>query len=144
MIQVYLEVRWLVQTKQKITITIDCDLYESAKMKYKNISGRINELLAMDLYGSDEKNELVERLRNLQLEEKSITKRLCELEQKEAKIQVDESNKESVLKWVKDVYQRNGVVGLNKLEAECKRYHVDIDEIKFLMDESGVAYVNFA
>lgn len=144
MIQIFLEVSVLAQTKTKITITIDCDVYESAKTKYNNISGRINELLAMDLYGSDEKNELVERLRNLQLEEKSITKRLCELEKKEAQIQADNTNKESVLKWVKDVYQRNGVVGLNKLEAECKRYHVDIDDIVYLMEESGVAYVNFA
>ena len=42
-------------TKKKITITIDCDLYDSAKSKYDNISGRVNELLSMDLYGSDEK-----------------------------------------------------------------------------------------
>ena len=131
-------------TKQKITITIDCDIYEAAKTKYTNISGRINELLSMDLYGNDEKAELVERLHNIKLEEKSITKRLCELEKQEVQLQEEETNKDAVLKWVRDVYQRNGVVGLNKLEAECKRHHVSIDEIKLLMDESGVVYVNFA
>ena len=131
-------------TKQKITITIDCDLYEAAKTKYTNISGRINELLSMDLYGNDEKDELIERLHNLKIEEKSITKRLCELEKQEVQLQEEETNKDAVLKWVRDVYQRNGVVGLNKLEAECKRHHVSIDEIKLLMDESGVVYVNFA
>ena len=131
-------------TKQKITITIDCDLHEAAKNKYGNVSGRINELLAMDLYGSDEKDELVERLHNLKIEEKSITKRLCELEKQEVEVQTRNTNKESVLKWVKEVYQRNGVVGLNKLKAECKRYHVEFDEIVSLMDESGVAYVNYA
>ena len=131
-------------TKQKITITIDCDIYEAAKTKYTNISGRINELLSMDLYGNDEKDELIERLHNLKIEEKSITKRLCELEKQEVQLQEEETNKDAVLKWVRDVYQRNGVVGLNKLEAECKRHHVSIDEIKLLMDESGVVYVNFA
>ena len=131
-------------TKQKITITIDCDIYEAAKSKYSNISGRINELLSMDLYGNDEKDELIERLHNLKLEEKSITKRLCELEKQEVKIQEEESNKEKVLEWVTSVYQRNGVVGLNKLEAECKRYHVNLDEIISLMDKSGVVYVNYA
>lgn len=131
-------------TKQKITITIDCDLYEAAKVKYSNISGRINELLSMDLYGNDEKDELIERLHNLKIEEKSITKRLCELEKEEVRINAEETNKQSVLEWVREVYQRNGVVGLNKLEAECKRHHVNIDEVKALMDESGVAYVNYA
>lgn len=131
-------------TKQKITITIDCDIHEAAKQKYGNISGRINELLSMDLYGSDEKSELVERLHNLKLEEKSITKRICELEKQELQIQADNSNKESVIKWVTEVYQRNGVVGLNKLEAECKRHGVNIEEIKSLMDQSGVVYVNYA
>ena len=63
-------------TKKKITITIDCDLYDSAKSKYDNISGRVNELLSMDLYGSDEKSELIDRLHELKLEEKSITKRI--------------------------------------------------------------------
>lgn len=131
-------------TKQKITITIDCDLYEAAKVKYSNISGRINELLSMDLYGNDEKDELIERLHNLKIEEKSITKRLCELEKEEVKIQAEETNKEAVLKWVRDVYQRNGVIGLNKLEAECKRHHVNMDDVVVLMDQSGMAYVKYA
>lgn len=130
-------------TKQKITITIDCDIYEAAKTKYSNISGRINELLSMDLYGNDEKAELVERLHNLKLEEKSITKRLCELEKQEVKMKVEETNKEAVLSWVTTVYQRNGVVGLNKLEAECKRHGVNVDDIVALMDKSGVVYVNY-
>ena len=130
-------------TKQKITITIDCDLYEAAKTKYSNISGRINELLSMDLYGSDERQELVERLRNLQIEEKSITARLCELDKKERKIQTAETNKKKVISWVNEVYQRNGVVGLNQLKQECSRHDVDYDEMVHLMDESGVAYVKF-
>ena len=131
-------------TKKKITITIDYDLYEAANVKYKNVSGRINELLSMDLYGSDEKAELVERLHNLQIEEKSITKRLCELEKEEVKVQAEETNKEAVLQWVKEVYQRNGVVGLNKLKQECKRHHVNFDDVVEIMDNSGVAYVNYA
>jgi hypothetical protein len=131
-------------TKQKITITIDCNLYEAAKSKYPNVSGRINELLSMDLYGSDEKSELVERLHNLKLEEKSITKRLCELEKEELKVETKNTNRESVIKWVTEVYQRNGVVGLNKLEKECKRNDVDMTEIVSMMDQSGVVYVKFA
>ena len=130
-------------TKKKITITIDCDLYEAAKTKYSNISGRINELLSMDLYGSDERQELVERLRNLQIEEKSITARLCELDKKERKVQAAETNKKKVISWVNEVYQRNGVVGLNQLKQECSRLDVDYDEMVYLMDESGVAYVKF-
>ena len=131
-------------TKQKITITIDCDLYEAAKIKYSNISGRINELLSMDLYGNDEKDELIERLHNLKIEEKSITKRLCELEKKEVEIQAEETNKHEVISWVTEVYQRNGVVGLNQLKNKCKRLDVNYQEIVSMMDASGVAYVKYA
>ena len=98
----------------------------------------------MDLYGSDEKSELVQRLHELKLEEKSITKRICDLEKKEAKVQAEESNKKEVIAWVNQVYQRNGVVGLDKLKAKCKRDDVSFDEIVALMDEAGVAYVNYA
>ena len=38
-------------TKTKKTITLDADVYEAARNKYPNLSGRINELLSMDLYG---------------------------------------------------------------------------------------------
>lgn len=131
-------------TKQKITITIDCDIYENAKTRYSNISGRINELLSMDLYGNDEKDELIERLHDLKLEEKSITKRLCELERQEVQIKEEESNKQEVIDWVNQVYERNGVIGLNKLEAKCKRLDVDFHEIVNQMDSAGVAYVKYA
>ena len=131
-------------TKQKITITIDCDIYEAAKEKYTNISGRVNELLSMDLYGSDERQELVERLHNLHIEEKSITARLCQLDKEEKKIRDAETNKQEVIDWVNEVYQRNGVIGLNKLEAKCKRLDVNFEEMVQMMDDSGVAYVKYA
>ena len=132
-------------TKQKVTITIDCDLHAAAKSKYGNVSGRINELLAMDLYGSDEKDELVQRLHQLKLEEKSITQRLCELEKREVELQADNSNRDKVIQWIEETYSRNGVIGLNKLEAECKRNgKLNIEEFIQMMDDSGVAYVNFA
>lgn len=131
-------------TKTKITITIDSDICEAARNKYGNVSGRINELLSMDLYGSDEKAELVERLHNLQIEEKSITKRICELEKEEVKIQAEETNRETVLSWVADVYQRNGVIGLNLLEKECKRHHVNFEEMRLYLESEEIATVKYA
>lgn len=131
-------------TKQKITITIDCDLYNAAKSKYDNISGRINDLLSMDLYGSDEKAELVDRLHELKLEEKSITKRICELEHEETVIQETKSNVEQVLKWVYDVYHRKGVVGLNQVKSECDRLNCDYNEIVRVLESEGIATVKFA
>lgn len=134
----------MAQTKRKIGISIDCDLYAQAKSRYPKISTRINELLAMDLYGSDEKDKLIRELHELKLREKAITKRICELEKEETKIQKAESNKESVLKWVYEVYSRSGVIGLNKLQAECDRFDVDFDDMKRYLEEQDVAMVNFA
>lgn len=131
-------------TKKKIGISIDCDLYEQAKLKYPKISTRINELLAMDLYGSDEKDKLINELHELKLREKSITKRICELEKEEVKMEQSNSNRDTVLEWVTDVYSRNGFVPLNKLEMECKRNHVDFDEMKNYLESEEIATVNFA
>ena len=133
----------MAQTKKKIGISIDCDLYEQAKLKYPKISTRINELLAMDLYGSDEKDKLIEELHDLKLREKSITKRICELEKEEIKLEQSQSNKEAVLNWVKEVYSRKGVVPLNKLEKECSRSHVNFEEMKNYLESEEIATVNF-
>lgn len=130
-------------TKKKIGISIDCDLYEAAKRKYPKISTRINELLAMDLYGSDEKDKLVQELHNLKIREKSITKRICELEKEEVRIQADATNKDVVLNWVKEVYSRKGVIGLNKVKDECERHNVDFNEIRNYLEVNEIATVNF-
>lgn len=130
-------------TKKKIGISIDCDLYEQAKLKYPKISTRINELLAMDLYGSDEKDKLINELHDLKLREKSITKRICELEKEEVKMEQSRSNKDAVLEWVTEVYSRKGVVPLNKLEMECNRSHVNFDEIKNYLESEEIATVNY-
>lgn len=130
-------------TKKKIGISIDCDLYEQAKLKYPKISTRINELLAMDLYGSDEKDKLIQELHDLKIKEKSITKRICELEKEEVLIEQSQSNKDVVLEWVKEVYSRKGYVPLNKLQAECDRHHVNFEEMKNHLEMEEIATVNF-
>lgn len=134
----------MAETKKKITITIDCDLYESAKSKYDNISGRINDLLSMDLYGSDEKAELVDRLHELKLEEKSITKRICELEKEETVIRESKANIDLVLVWVREVYSRKGVIGLNQVKNECLRHNCDFNEVVKILEDEDIATVKFA
>lgn len=130
--------------KQRIQLTLDCDIYDAAKEKYSSVSARVNELLAMDMYGSDEKDELVNRLHALKLEEKSITKRICELEKEEIHIRESKSNIQEVMDWINDIYSRNGVIGLNKVKEECIRKNVSFDEIKRILDSEGIAYVNFS
>lgn len=134
----------MAQTKKKIGISIDCDLYEQAKSKYPKISTRINELLAMDLYGSDEKDKLVQELHDLKIKEKAITKRICELEKEEVKLEQSQSSRDKVLDWVNDIYSRIGVVPLNKLEKECDRNHVNFEEMKNYLEREEIATVNFA
>lgn len=130
--------------KQRIQLTLDCDIYDAAKKKYPSVSARVNELLSMDMYGSDEKDELVNRLHELKLEEKSITKRICELEKEAVQVQESKSSIQEVMDWIMSIYSRNGVVGLDKIEQECKRKHVSFTEIKQILDDEGIAYVNYA
>ena len=131
-------------SKQRIQLTLDWDIYDAAKQKYPSVSARVNELLSMDMYGSDEKDELVNRLHELKLEEKSITKRICELEKEAVQVQESKSSIQDVMEWIMDTYSRNGVIGLDKIEKECKRKHVSFTEIKQILDDEGIAYVNYA
>ena len=131
-------------TKKKIGISIDCDVYEAARQKYPKLSPRINELLAMDVYGNDEKDQLVQELHNLKMREKVITKRICEIEKEEVSVKITESNKEAVLSWVNEVYSRKGVIGLNQLEKECKRHQVNFDEMKLYLEREDIATINYA
>ena len=129
--------------KQRIQLTLDCDIVAAAKDKYPSVSNRVNELLAMDMYGSDEKDELVKRLHQLKMEEKSVTKRLCELEKREVQIKESESNIQEIMAWIIDICSRNGVIGLNKVREECKRKSVNFDEIKVILDQEEIPYVNY-
>lgn len=133
----------MAQTKKKIGISIDCDLYEQAKVRYPKISTRINELLALDLYGSDEKDKLIQELHDLKIKEKAITKRICELEKDEIRIEQSQSAKDSVLEWCAEIYSRKGYVPLNKLEDECNRQHVNFEDIKSYLEMEEIATINF-
>lgn len=129
--------------KTKITVTIDEDLNELANVQYKNKSDRINELMKIDLYESDEKSKLVEELQKTKQKEKIITKKICELEKQEKVKRGSNNSIESVLKWAKDIYERRGVVGLNLLEKECKRNKVDFSLVRQKLEDEEVALVNY-
>jgi len=131
-------------TKKKIGISIDADLYEAAKVKYPKISTRINELLAMDLYGSDEKDQLIQELHDLKIKEKSLTKRICELEKEEVRLEAAQNNKDKVFEWVKEIYSRKGFVPLNVLKVECERHTVSFDEVRNYLEVNEIATVNYA
>ena len=131
-------------TKKKFSICVDCDLYEAAKLKYGKISPRINELLAMDLYGSSEKDKLVQELHDLKIRERSITQQLCEMEKEEVRLSKANSDKEAVLSWVGDVYSRAGVIGLNLLKAECERHNVDYNDMVAYLEAEEIATIKYA
>lgn len=131
-------------TKKKFSVCVDADLYEAAKLKYGKISPRINELLAMDLYGSSEKDKLVQELHDLKIKERSITQQLCEIEKQEAKVEKANQDKEAVLNWISDVYPRVGYIGLNLLKAECERHNVDYNEMVAYLEAEEIATMQYA
>lgn len=131
--------------KKRLHITIDCDLYNLAQVKYGNrkISDRINQLLSMDLHQSTEKQELIEKLHELTVEQQAVQDRLCELNQIEKEKEEHESNQEQVLKWIRGIYSRKGVIGLNLVKAECKRLHVNYSDILAIMEAEDIATINY-
>lgn len=128
--------------KVKITVTVDEELNHLAGLKYKNKSDRINELLKIDLFDTDEKAKLVEELRKTKKREKIITKKLCQLEKQEKLLHGNDDNIRVVIDWARNIYNRRGVLGLNLLEDECKRKKVDFVFIRQKLEEEDIALVN--
>ena len=133
------------KAKKRIHVTIDCDLYNLAQVKYghRKISDRINQLLSIDLHQSTEKQELIEKLHELAVEQQAIQDKLCELNQLEKQEQEEESNQDKILNWIRGIYERKGVVGLNLVKAECKRLHVNYYDILRIMEMEEIATINY-
>ena len=121
--------------KKKITVTIDNDLYVLAKNKYDNLSGRINDLLSIDLHRTTEKDELVEKLHNLHLEERIIEDKLCEIRKREKESKEKESNFDKFMKWAVDIQNRRHEIGLNMVKSECNRLKLDYPSIRQMLIE---------
>ena len=109
---------------------------------YPTLSCTVDDLLPEA--ASDEKEELVERLHALKLEEKSLTKRICELEKAEHIVKDEKKRIQAVLDWGMDTYSRKGVIGRNQLELICKKHNVQVFDAVRLLEKEGVAIVNYA
>lgn len=131
--------------KKRIHITIDCDLYDLAQVKYghRKLSDRVNQLLSMDLHQSTERQELIEKLHELSIEQQAVQDRLCELNKIEKEKDEHESNMDKVLHWIRDIYSRKGVIGLNQVKAECRRLHVNYEDIRSILEAEEIATVNY-
>ena len=112
-------------------------------MKYSNVSGRVNELLKVDLELSDDEDILLKEMEDAKAHYHAAKSKLCKYrEKKEAKAN-DEKVIESVLEWAKTIYERKGVIGLNVLEKECKRKKVSFENVKEILEQEDVAFVQY-
>ena len=131
--------------KKRVNVNLDCDLYYLAQSRYGkgNVSNRINELLSIDLHQSSEKEQLIEKLHELRIEERAITDKICQLNKMEREKEAEESSIDKVLMWVRDLYERKGVVGLNQVEMECKRLKVNYYDVLKILEAEEIATVNY-
>lgn len=130
--------------KTKVTITLDTDLVDLAKITYPNFSGRLNQLLSIDLHAENEESKLMKEIALLQDELEIKEDKLCDLRKKRATAEGEASTIKEVLVWARDIYERKGVLGLNMLERECKKKKVSFSKVKSVLEQEDVAFVNFA
>lgn len=130
--------------KTKVTVTLDTDLVDLAKITYPNFSGRLNQLLSIDLHAENEESKLMKEIALLQDELEIKEDKLCDLRKKRATVEGDASTIKEVLVWARGIYERKGVLGLNMLERECKKKKVSFSKVKDVLEQEDVAFVNFA
>ena len=130
--------------KTKVTLTLDTDLVDLAKISYPNFSGRMNQLLSIDLHAETEESKLMKEIAALQDELDIKNDKLCDLRKKRQSMEGEASTIKEVLLWARDIYERKGVLGLNMLERECKKKKVSFSKIKDILEQEDVAFVNFA
>lgn len=127
--------------KTKVSLSIDDDLLRLAKIKYPNLSGRVNQLLSIDLHAEDEESMLMKEIASLQDELKVKTEKLCSIRKQQ--YGNDTEGLDKLLLWAYDVYGRRGVLGLNVLERQCKKYKVSFVTAKNILEKNDVAFVKF-
>lgn len=130
--------------KTKVTITLDTDLVDLAKITYPNFSGRLNQLLSIDLHAENEESKLMKEIALLQDELEIKEDKLCDLRKKRSTVEGEASTIKEVLVWARGIYERKGVLGLNMLERECKKKKVSFSKVKSVLEQEDVAFVNFA
>ena len=130
--------------KTNVTVTLDTDLVDLAKITYPNFSGRLNQLLSIDLHAENEESKLMKEIALLQDELEIKEDKLCDLRKKRATVEGEASTIKEVLVWARDIYERKGVFGLNMLERECKKKKVSFSKVKSVLEQEDVAFVNFA
>lgn len=129
--------------KKCVHLTLDVQVYEEARLKYPNFSGRVNELVKADLQLSDDEDVLIKEVEDAKAHYHAAKSKLCKYrEEKEARAK-DESVINEVLTWAKGTYERRGVLGLNILEKECKNKGVSFDNVKAILEKEDIAFVNF-
>jgi hypothetical protein len=132
------------RNKTKVTVTLDTDLVDLAKLSYPNFSGRINELLSIDLHAETEESKLMKEIAKLSDELEIKQDKLCDIRKKRSTIEGEASTIKEVLLWARQIYERKGVLGLNMLERECKKKKVSFSKVKDILEQEDVAFVNFA
>lgn len=130
--------------KTKVTLTLDTDLVDLAKISYPNFSGRMNELLSIDLHAETEESKLMKEIAKLSDELEIKQDKLCDIRKKRTSLEGDASNIKEVLGWARSIYERKGVLGLNMLERECKKKKVSFSKVMNILEQEDVAFVNFA
>ena len=130
--------------KTKVTLTLDTDLVDLAKLSYPNFSGRMNELLSIDLHAETEESKLMKEIAKLHDELEIKEDKLCDIRKKRSTLEGEVSTINEVLSWARGIYERKGVIGLNLLERECKKKKVSFSKIRDILEQEDVAFVNFA
>ena len=92
--------------KTKVTLTLDTDLVDLAKISYPNFSGRMNELLSIDLHAETEESKLMKEIAKLHDELEIKEDKLCDIRKKRSALEGDASNIKEVLSWARNIYER--------------------------------------
>ncbi|MBQ2653045.1 MAG: type II toxin-antitoxin system CcdA family antitoxin [Methanobrevibacter sp.] len=127
--------------KTKVSLSIDTDLLILARSKYPNLSARVNQLLSIDLHAEDEESLLMKDIASLQDELELKMEKLQNVRQQH--YNDDTTNLDKVLSWAKEIYERKGVLGLNILQRQCKRHKVSYTNVKNILEQEDIAFINY-
>ncbi|MGL6298835.1 MAG: hypothetical protein ACRC1M_06700 [Methanobacteriaceae archaeon] len=129
--------------KVKFTGTFDPDVLALAKLKFGNVSGTLNDLLKIAVYGDDEEDKLISSIEKLSKELNVKKDKLCKIREKKKQKKLLTGDIIKVTDWAVDVSKRVGSVNIDQLKAECTRNNVDIDIVKDELESLQIRVVDF-
>lgn len=130
--------------KKKVSISIDENIWEDAKVRISNRSKFIEECLSSFLYGDmSEEKEIITEMEELNSKLEALQGKLCALRESRKKSEENEELFEAPMISINRLHDRLGCIGKNQIKKFAKIHQVSYGALLKYVERNGLNITEF-